>query len=158
MKSNRLKQIASLLALLATAGALESQASSQATAQNREAARLAREVRHELLTLPWYGVFDWLEGSVTADGRVTLRGWVVSPTTRSDAENRVREIEGVQQLSNEIRVLPVSPNDERLRRAVYEALFGGNSPLFRYALGSNPRSTSSSTRAGHTQRLGFDRR
>jgi hyperosmotically inducible periplasmic protein len=95
-------------------------------------------VRHELLTLPWYGVFDWLEGNVGTDGRVTLRGWVVRPTTKSDAEARVKDIEGVTTLNSEIKVLPLSPNDDRLRRALYLALFSGDSPLFRYALGANP--------------------
>jgi hyperosmotically inducible periplasmic protein len=107
-------------------------------ATQRETARLAREVRHELLTLPWYGVFDWLEGNVGTDGRVTLRGWVVRPTTKSDAEARVKDIEGVTTLNSEINVLPLSPNDDRLRRALYLALFSGDSPLFRYALGANP--------------------
>lgn len=107
-------------------------------ASSRETSRLAREIRHELLTLPWYGVFDWLEGTVAPDGTVTLRGWVVRPTTKSDAAGRVKEIEGVSEFRNEIQVLPLSPNDDRLRRALYNSLFNGNSQLFRYALGANP--------------------
>ncbi len=106
--------------------------------QARETRRLVREIRHELLTLPWYGVFDWLEGTVGPNGVVTLRGWVTRPTTKSDAEARVKEIEGVERLVSEIKVLPLSPNDDRIRRAVYFALFGNDSPLFRYALGANP--------------------
>ena len=106
--------------------------------QARETRRLVREIRHELLTLPWYGVFDWLEGTVGPDGVVTLRGWVTRPTTKSDAEARVKEIEGVTRLNSQIKVLPLSPNDDRIRRAVYFALFGSDSPLFRYALGANP--------------------
>jgi hyperosmotically inducible periplasmic protein len=86
----------------------------------------------------WYGVFDWLEGTVNPDGSVVLRGWVVRPTTKSDAESRVKEIEGISNLKSEIQVLPLSPNDDRLRRALYFALFNDNSPLFRYALGVNP--------------------
>ncbi len=105
---------------------------------SRETARLAKEIRHELLTLPWYGVFDWLDGTVGPDGRVTLRGWVVRPTTKSDAEARVKDIEGIAELRSEIKVLPLSPNDDRLRRALFFSLFNDNSPLFRYALGSNP--------------------
>lgn len=105
---------------------------------SRETARLVKEIRHELLTLPWYGVFDWLEGTVNPDGSVVLRGWVVRPTTKSDAEARVKEIEGVTSFKSEIQVLPLSPNDDRLRRALYFALFNDNSPLFRYALGVNP--------------------
>lgn len=101
-------------------------------------ARLVREVRHELVTLPYYGVFDWLEYVVQPDNKVVLRGQVVRPTTKSDAENRVKDIEGVSGVVNEIEVLPLSPNDDRLRRALYRAIYGQNSPLFRYAVQSVP--------------------
>ena len=101
-------------------------------------ARIVREVRHELVTLPYYGVFDWLEYVVQPDNTVVLRGQVVRPTTKSDAEARVKDIEGVLGVVNEIEVLPVSPNDERLRRALYRAIYGQNSPLFRYAVQAVP--------------------
>ena len=101
-------------------------------------ARIVREVRHELVTLPYYGVFDWLEYVVQPDNKVVLRGQVVRPTTKSDAENRVKDIEGVSGVVNEIEVLPLSPNDDRLRRALYRAIYGQNSPLFRYAMQSVP--------------------
>lgn len=101
-------------------------------------ARIVREVRHELVTLPYYGVFDWLEYVVQPDNTVVLRGQVVRPTTKSDAENRVKDIEGVSHVVNEIEVLPLSPNDDRLRRALYRAIYGQNSPLFRYAVQAVP--------------------
>lgn len=96
-------------------------------------ARIVREVRHELVTLPYYGVFDWLEYEVKPDNSVVLRGQVVRPSTKSDAENRVEDIDGVSRVTNEIEVLPLSPNDDRLRRALYRTIYGFNSPLFRYA-------------------------
>jgi hyperosmotically inducible periplasmic protein len=95
--------------------------------------RIVREVRHELVTLPYYGVFDWLEYEVQPNGTVTLRGQVVRPSTKSDAEKRVEEIEGVTRVVNQIETLPLSPNDDRLRRALYRQIYGFNSPLFRYA-------------------------
>lgn len=101
-------------------------------------ARLVRQVRHELVTLPYYGVFDWLTFEVRPDGTVVLRGEVVRPTTKSDAEARVREVDGVRQVTNEIQVLPLSPRDDRLRVAVYRTLYGSNSPLFRYATQAIP--------------------
>ena len=100
--------------------------------------KIIKEVRHELATLPYYGVFDWLEYEVTADNTVILRGQVVRPTTKSDAEARVKDIEGVSRVVNEIEVLPVSPNDDRLRVALYRAIYGWNSPLFRYGHQSVP--------------------
>ena len=96
-------------------------------------ASIVREVRHELVTLPYYGVFDWLEYEVRPDNTVILRGQVVRPSTKSDAENRVEDIDGVSRVINQIETLPLSPNDDRLRRALYRAIYGFNSPLFRYA-------------------------
>jgi hyperosmotically inducible protein len=96
-------------------------------------ARLLNQIRRELVTLPYYSVFDWLEGELRPDGTVVLRGAVVRPTTKSDAEARIKDIEGVQRVVNEIEVLPPSPTDDRLRVAVYNAIFGSDSPLFRYA-------------------------
>ena len=101
-------------------------------------AHIIKEVRHELVTLPYYGVFDWLQFEVRADSTVVLRGQVVKPSTKSDAEARVREIEGVAGVVNEIQTLPVSPTDERLRIALYRALYNDDSPLFRYATQSVP--------------------
>ena len=100
--------------------------------------RLVRQIRHELATLPYYGVFDWLEFDVKPDNTVVLRGYVTRPTTKSDAEARVKEIEGVKNVINEIQVLPLSPNDDHLRIALYRAIYNWNSPLFRYATQAIP--------------------
>ena len=100
--------------------------------------RLVREVRHELVTLPYYGVFDWLTYEVQNDGTVVLSGQVVRPSTKSDAEGRVKDIDGVSRVVNQIEVLPNSPSDDRLRLAVYRAIYGFNSPLFHYATQSVP--------------------
>jgi len=99
---------------------------------------IAREVRHELLTLPYYDVFDWLEGQVKPDGTVVLRGETVRPTLKSDAEKEVRKIESVPNVVNEIRVLPLSSFDDDIRRATYRALFKFDSPLMRYGIMAVP--------------------
>ena len=100
--------------------------------------RIIREVRHELVTLPYYGVFDWLEFEVQPDNTVILRGQVVRPTTKSDAEHRVKDIDSVARVVNQIEVLPLSSSDDRLRVALYRAIYNFNSPLFRYATQSVP--------------------
>jgi hyperosmotically inducible periplasmic protein len=100
--------------------------------------RLVRQIRHELATLPYYGVFDWLEFEIQPDNTVLLRGQVVRPTTKSDAEGRVKDIEGVSRVVNQIETLPVSPSDDRLRLALYRQIYGFNSPLFRYATQAIP--------------------
>jgi hyperosmotically inducible protein len=106
--------------------------------QDRVRAYLKREVRHELLMLPYYSVFDWLEFEVRGDSEVILQGQVTRPTLKSDAENVVKRIEGVENVTNRIEVLPLSPNDDRIRLAVYRTLFNFNSPLHRYGLGAVP--------------------
>jgi hyperosmotically inducible protein len=101
-------------------------------------ARIIKEIRHELATLPYYGVFDWLEFVVQPDNTVVLRGQVIRPTTKSDAEARVKDIDGVKRVVNDIEVLPLSPSDDRLRLALYRTLYNWNSPLFRYATQAVP--------------------
>src|SRR5206468_12410150 len=94
--------------------------------------RIQREVRHQLLLLPYYGVFDNLAYKVEGY-TVTLIGQVTRPTLKSDAENVVKKIEGVEHVKNEIEVLPLSPGDDRIRRAEYRAIYG-DTVLHRYAL------------------------
>src|SRR5271157_4350526 len=74
--------------------------------------RIYKEVRHELVMLPFYGVFDNLAYKVDSDGTVTLLGQVAHPTLKSDAENAVKRIEGVEKVVNNIEVLPTSMNDD----------------------------------------------
>ncbi len=103
---------------------------------DRARQRLEREVRHELVMLPYYGVFDNLAFKV--DGyTVTLMGQVARPTLKTDAERVVTDIEGVEKVINRIEVLPLSPNDDRIRLTVYRAIYS-HSALQRYALQSVP--------------------
>ncbi len=95
--------------------------------------KLAREVRHELLLLPYYSLFDDLEYSV--QGRtVTLSGYVTSShsQTKQDAERAVKRIEGVEKIINNIKVLPPNPLDDQAREQVYRRLLnaGGLSQYF----------------------------
>jgi hyperosmotically inducible protein len=98
--------------------------------------RLEREVRHELVMLPFYGVFDNLANNVNGYN-IVLTGQVTRPTLKADAEAAVKRIEGVENVVNNIEVLPLSPNDDRIRLAVYRALFSDPS-LDRYALQAVP--------------------
>lgn len=98
--------------------------------------RFVREIRHELVMLPYYGVFDNL--SYKVDGyKVTLMGQVTRPTLKSDAERVVKDIEGVEQVTNNLEVLPLSPNDDRIRLAAYRTIYG-HTALNRYALNAVP--------------------
>lgn len=105
-------------------------------ADSAGATRLERQIRHELVMLPYYGVFDRLVYSVNG-GTVTLMGEVTRPTLKSSAENVVKDIEGITKVENKITVLPLSPNDDNLRIALYRAIYG-QSALNRYALQAVP--------------------
>ncbi|HXU09859.1 MAG TPA: BON domain-containing protein [Blastocatellia bacterium] len=94
------------------------------------------KIRKELVTLPYYGVFDNLAYKLDGD-TVTLYGQVTRPTTRESAARRVSKIEGVDRVINNIEVLPVSGFDDQIRARAYRSIFrtGG---LYRYAMGANP--------------------
>ena len=136
----------SLLAVLALPLILSMVTLASPTPQNNQPAgavsqkgidRIIKEVRHELVMLPFYGVFDNLAYKVDPDGTVTLLGQVSRPVLKSDAENAVKHIEGVEKVVNNIEVLPTSIEDDRIRRAAYRAIFG-NEVLSQYQLRAVP--------------------
>jgi hyperosmotically inducible protein len=136
----------SLLAVLTLPLILSMVALASPTPQNNQPAgaisqkgidRIIKEVRHELVMLPFYGVFDNLAYKVDPDGTVTLLGQVSRPVLKSDAENVVKRIEGVEKVVNNIEVLPTSIEDDRIRRAAYRAIFG-NEVLSQYQLRAVP--------------------
>jgi hyperosmotically inducible protein len=117
--------------LFAALLALTILASAQDSAKSQE--RIVREVRHELLMLPYFGVFDYIAFKV--DGStVTLLGQVVRPTLKSDSENVVKRIEGVEKVDNQIEILPPSSMDDRLRIALFRAIYQ-DPALQKYELG-----------------------
>jgi hyperosmotically inducible protein len=122
--------LAGLFAVV-TLGAAQDAPRDQPSAKSQE--RITKEVRHELLMLPYFGVFDYIAYKV--DGySVTLLGQVVRPVTKSDAENAVKRIEGVEKVDDQIEVLPPAPNDDRLRRRLFHEIYQYPA-LERYALG-----------------------
>jgi hyperosmotically inducible protein len=114
-----------------TPGRVESQGK-----QNEPRQDLIREVRHQLVLLPYYSVFDNLAFRVEGD-TVILEGQVVRPTLKSDAEGVVKNLPGVGRVVNNIEVLPASPMDDQIRRAVYRAIFS-EPGLSRYAESAVP--------------------
>lgn len=100
-----------------------SQQSAKSQQETRANQNLVREVRHQLLLLPYYSVFDNLAYRVDGD-HVTLEGQVVRPTLKSDAEAAVKSIEAVSGVTNNIEVLPTSLMDDQSRRALYRAIYG----------------------------------
>jgi hyperosmotically inducible protein len=135
MKTIMKKMLAfAAMLLIATSAAVAAPKGVDETEQGYQ--QMAKQVRHELVTLPYFGVFDNLAYKVEGD-TVTLYGQVVRPSTRSDAARRVAKIKGVERVVNNIEVLPLSRFDDDVRINTYRTLArtGG---LYRYLMGANP--------------------
>ena len=129
------RMLVSVTPLLLFAAALSSPLAAKQAA-GKAPRTIEKEVRHELVMLPFYGVFDNLEFRV--DGNtVVLMGQVTRPTLKTDAERAVKRVEEVQKVDNQIEVLPLSPNDDRIRMATYRAIYGHDT-LSSYAVRAVP--------------------
>jgi len=127
--TRRLKTLVALSLIFAAAPLVVA----QPEPQNPAELRIQKEVRHELLMLPYFGVFDNIEFQVQG-GTVTLMGQVARPVLKSDAQNAIKHIEGVDQVVNKIEILPASPMDDGLRLRLFRAIYGFPS-LEKYDLG-----------------------
>jgi hyperosmotically inducible periplasmic protein len=99
--------------------------------------RLVKEVRHQLVTMPYYSIFDDI-GFTVNGGTVTLVGQVTQPVVKDDAGSVVKHVEGVTNVVNNIEVLPLSPNDDNIRRGVYRAIYGDSNLATRYGFQALP--------------------
>lgn len=131
MKVRSLVCLATLFALCSSSAVAQNAQRGEPSAKSQE--RIIREVRHELLMLPYFGVFDFIAFKVDG-GTVTLLGQVVRPSLKSDAGNAIKRIEGVERVDNQIEVLPPSPIDDQLRLRLFHAIYG-EPGLEKYALG-----------------------
>lgn len=111
-----------LVAVVSLFSVMASTAVAQNATSNKSEDRIVREVRHELLMLPYYGVFDNIAYKVQG-GTVTLLGQVVRPSLKSDAENSIKHIEGIDRVDNQIEVLPPSSQDDAIRIALFRAIY-----------------------------------
>lgn len=119
-----------VLGLMALPAPVQSKVVQQGPSQEVEQ-RIQREVRHQLVMLPYLDVFDNLTYKV--DGyNVTLGGQVTRPSVKSSAAAVVKKIEGVEKVDNQIEVLPLSPADDRIRIRLFRSIYG-YAPLQRYA-------------------------
>jgi len=84
--------------------------------------RIVQEVQKKLAGLTTYSVFDWITFGVQGK-TIILKGYASRPILKSDAENAVKRIKGVENVINEIEVLPNSPNDDRIRANVYSRIY-----------------------------------
>jgi hyperosmotically inducible periplasmic protein len=107
------------------------QAAAPSDAQQQALIKLADAVRKQIVTNTQYGVFDFIHFAIKGGDTIILRGQASRPTLKSSLENSIKRIPGVKSVVNEIEVLPLSPNDDRIRAAVYRSIYGFG-PLQRY--------------------------
>jgi hyperosmotically inducible periplasmic protein len=136
MLKNRARFGLVLFTVLLTAAVRTAANAPTAPQETKANQNLVREVRHQLLLLPYYSVFDNLAFKVDGD-HVTLEGQVTNPTLKHDAEAAVKSIEGVSNVTNNIEVLPLSPMDDQSRRALYRNIYG-DAALSKYGWSAMP--------------------
>lgn len=135
-------------ALCVSIGSAQEQTSESLTASQEKLLNIAEEVRKQIVTLPQYGVFDNIHFGIDPKGTVVLRGEASRPTLKSGAENVAKRVDGVEKVDNQIEVLPTSPNDDRIRAAVYRAIYSA-APLQKYTSNrGGPRMPSVARAAG----------
>ena len=116
--------IASIFSFVLLApSALSQDQGASSDAKQQAVLRIAQEVRKQIVTLPQYGVFDNIHFAIQGGDTVILRGEASRPTLKSGIENSVKRIDGVKTVTNDIDVLPASPNDDRLRATLYGSIY-----------------------------------
>ena len=121
--ASRTGAVAFCLALSVSLGRAQEEITTVPSAEQQQVLRIAKEVRKQIVTLPQYGVFDNIHFGIKGSDAVVLMGQASRPTLKSGAERVVSKIEGVKTVDNQIVVLPNSPNDDRIRAAVYAAIY-----------------------------------
>jgi osmotically-inducible protein OsmY len=114
--------LAAALILGVTAPAVIAQPAPAPTWSQEDTLRIAKEVQKKLGGLTNYSVFDWITFGFHGKALV-LKGYASRPILKSDAANAVKGIAGIESVDNQIEVLPNSPNDDRIRAAVYNRIY-----------------------------------
>ena len=107
-----------------------------AAAQDRYDSRIANDISRQIERYPQLTIFDDISGTVD-NGVVTLTGKVTMPFKKTDIAKRAERVEGVQNVVNNIDVLPVSSYDDDLRLRIARAIYG-NSAFWQYGARANP--------------------
>jgi osmotically-inducible protein OsmY len=92
------------------------------TWSQQDGMRIVQEVQKKLGNLTNYSVFDWITFGIHGK-TIVLKGYASRPILKSDAANALKGIPGIESVDNEIEVLPNSPNDDRIRAAVYNRVY-----------------------------------
>jgi BON domain len=109
-----------IIVVLVTIASLPNTAAAQNLSQSARA-QIENNVVREIA--PTVGVFDYVSFQLDASGAVTLYGQVRDPNLKTHAAEDAKKVEGVKRVQNNIEVLPISPSDDEIRRAVYLAVY-----------------------------------
>jgi hyperosmotically inducible periplasmic protein len=121
LTSRSLRKICALLVFTLSTGALIAQ-NPEPTWSQEDGTRIVQQVQKKLGGLTNFSVFDWITFGFHGKTLV-LKGYASRPILKSDAANAVKGIPGIASVDNQIEVLPNSPNDDRIRAAVYNRIY-----------------------------------
>jgi hyperosmotically inducible protein len=107
---------------LSASPTLAQQVQPDPTWSQEDTLRIVREVQKQLSSLSDYSVFDWITFGIHGK-TIVLKGYASRPILKEEAGRVVKKIEGIESVDNQIEVLPLSPNDDRIRAAVYNRIY-----------------------------------
>jgi hyperosmotically inducible protein len=113
---------ASLVFTLSAPSVIAQEPTPGPTWSQEDTLRIVQQVQKKLAGLSNLGVFDWLTFGIHGKALV-LKGYASRPVLKSDAENAVKGIQGIDSVDNQIEVLPNSPMDDRIRASVYNRIY-----------------------------------
>lgn len=99
-------------------------------------ADIVKNVQHNLMTYPYYSIFDDISYKVE-NGQVSIYGAVTTPVKKSDIHNIIARLPGVESVNDNVEVLPLSDNDNLLRRQIASSIYRF-ATLSRYGMGTHP--------------------
>jgi osmotically-inducible protein OsmY len=106
-------------------GSAASQSPSMSTGElQKRQMELAQKIQREIYRLSTYSAFDAINFKIQGTSKVILLGYAYQPTTKDGAERVVQRIEEVEEVENQIEVLPNSGNDDQIRIETYAAIYG----------------------------------
>ncbi len=116
---------AALLSLTISAAPVFAQSTAGSTWSQEDTVRIINDVQHKLGSLTNYAVFDWITFGIQGKTLI-LKGYASRPTLKDEAGRAVKGIAGIASVDNQIEVLPNSPNDDRVRAAVYNRIYSAS--------------------------------
>ncbi len=103
----------------------------------RKKLQVFEDIQKQVTRYPFFTIFDDVRVAIDEHGVVALSGYVTGPHKSREIAKRVAAVEGVSGVENDLTVLPLSRDDDRLRVDIARAIYG-NSSFWRYGMSISP--------------------